>query len=246
MQHFFVKPEQIKEGLVYIQGNDVNHIKNVLRMKIAEEIEINDGNGCKYIATILTMDSMEVIASIKEVFQSDTELAIEVFLFQGLPKGDKMELIVEKSVELGVKTIIPVEMKRSIVKLDEKKKLKKVEKWNSVATSAAKQSARGVIPKVEKVMTFTEALEIAQNLNHVLVPYELAEGMDDTKKALDLLEKQDSVGVFIGPEGGFELSEIEKALEMGAKPISLGKRILRTETAGITALSILMYHIETK
>lgn len=245
MQHFFVKPEQINENRIYITGQDVNHIKNVLRMKIGEEIEINDGNSKKYLGSVAEMSTDEIVVEIQSTSTSDTELNSDIYLFQGLPKGDKMELIVEKSVELGVKTIIPVETKRAIVKLDDKKKQKKVEKWNGVALSAAKQSARGCVPTVEPVMSINNAFEKAKELDHVLVPYELAKGMVDTKQAINNIKLGESIGIFIGPEGGFDDGEIEKALATGAKPISLGSRILRTETAGITTLSILMYHLET-
>lgn len=245
MQHFFIKPEQIIDNKIHITGQDVNHIKNVLRMKIGEEIEVNDGTSNKYLGAVIEMSSDEILVEIQSTSISDTELSSDIYLFQGLPKGDKMELIVEKAVELGVKSIIPVETKRAIVKLDDKKKQKKVEKWNSVALSAAKQSARGCVPTVEPVMSINNAFEKAKELDHVLVPYELAKGMNDTKSAIDAIKPGDSVGIFIGPEGGFDAVEIEKALATGAKPISLGSRILRTETAGITTLSILMYHLET-
>lgn len=245
MQHFFVNPEQVDGEYIHINGGDVNHIKNVLRMKLNEELEINDGQGKKYLGTIDEFAQDIVIVKIVSVSESDTELPCQIYLFQGLPKGDKMELIVEKSVELGVSKIIPVETKRAIVKLDSKKRIKKVEKWNSVCKTAAKQSVRGLIPVVENVMTFKEAIEVAKECDHVLVPYELAKGMCETKEAISAVVKGDIVAVFIGPEGGFDSGEIELALANGAKPISLGKRILRTETAGITALSILMYHMET-
>lgn len=245
MQHFFVNEEQIIQNNIYITGQDVNHIKNVLRMKLGEEIEINDGYGNKYLGKILDMSNEKIIIDILLREETITELPSEIHLFQGLPKGDKMELIVEKAVELGVKSIIPVETKRAIVKLDEKKKQKKIDKWNGVALTAAKQSARGVVPVVGPVLSMAEALEIGQTLDHVLVPYELAKGMEDTRNAIDVIKKGDSVGIFIGPEGGFDEDEIQKALITGAKPISLGSRILRTETAGLTTLSILMYHLET-
>lgn len=245
MQHFFVKSDQIKDHKIYINGQDVNHIKNVLRMKIGEELEVNDGTSQTYLGSIKEISADEIIVEILSSTTSNTELSSKVYLFQGLPKGDKMELIVEKAVELGVTSIIPMETKRAIVKLDDKKKQKKVDKWNSVALAAAKQSARGCVPTVEPVMTIANALEKAKELNHVLVPYELAKGMEDTKKAIDKIKPRDSIGIFIGPEGGFDVLEIEKALATGAKPISLGSRILRTETAGITTLSILMYHLET-
>ncbi len=244
MQHFFVKPEQVEGDLIRIQGTDVNHIKNVLRMKLGEELEINDGNNIKYVGSIQAMDGSEVLVSIKKKTNSNTELSSEIFLFQGLPKGDKMELIVQKAVELGVTELIPVSMKRCVVKLDAKKQDKKVERWSGIATSAAKQAARGIVPKVSNVMTYKEALYYASKLNHVLVPYELAEGMKETKQIIESIKPGESIGVFIGPEGGFDIEEIQMAMELGMKPITLGRRILRTETAGLTTLSILMFHLE--
>lgn len=156
-----------------------------------------------------------------------------------------MELIVQKAVELGVYEIIPVSTKRAVVKLDAKKAGKKVERWNSIAEGGAKQSGRTVIPKVREVMTYKEALTYAKTLDIVLVPYELADGMNKTKEIIGRIEKGQSIGIFIGPEGGFEKEEVEQAMETGAEPITLGKRILRTETAGLTILSILMYHLES-
>ncbi len=245
MHHFFVTPEQVRENSIHIEGSDVNHIKNVLRMKIGEELQISDGYNKKYLCEIESMTSDEVCALIKEEQYADNELPSKIYLFQGLPKSDKMELIVQKAVELGAYEIIPVATKRAVVKLDAKKASKKVERWNSIAESGAKQSGRNVIPKVTDVMTWKEALEYAKALDVVLIPYELAEGMQETKDIISKIQQGQSVGIFIGPEGGFETSEVELAMEYGAKPITLGKRILRTETAGLTTLSILMYHLES-
>lgn len=245
MHHFFVIPDQIKEEKIYIEGSDVNHIKNVLRMKIGEELQISDGNNRKYLCEIESMSSEEVCAIIKEEQAVDTELPSKVYLFQGLPKSDKMELIVQKAVELGVFEIVPVATKRAVVKLDDKKAAKKVERWNSIAEGGAKQSGRNVIPKVAQVMSFKEAFAFAKELDVVLIPYELAEGMQETKRVIENIKPGQSVGIFIGPEGGFELAEVEYAISQGAKSITLGKRILRTETAGLTTLSILMYHLES-
>ncbi len=244
MHHFFVTPEQVKEDRIQIEGSDVNHIKNVLRMKIGEELHISDGNNKKYLCEIAKVSADMVLAQIKEELASDTELPSKIYLFQGLPKGDKMELIVQKAVELGVYEIIPVSTKRAVVKLDDKKAAKKVERWNSISEGGAKQSGRNMVPKVKKVMTYKEAMQYAKDLDVVLLPYELAEGMEDTKQCIEAVRPGMSVGIFIGPEGGFETSEVEYALEQGAKAITLGRRILRTETAGLTILSILMYHLE--
>ena len=246
MHHFFVTPEQVKENQILVQGSDVNHIKNVLRMKVGEELHISDGNNKKYLCEIETMSAEEVKVLIKEVLESDTELPSKIYLFQGLPKSDKMELIIQKAVELGAYEIIPVATKRAVVKLDDKKAGKKVERWNSIAEGGAKQSGRNVVPKVANVMSFKEALRYAERLDVVLIPYELAEGMEETRAIIGNIQPGQSVGVFIGPEGGFETTEVEQALAMGAKAVTLGKRILRTETAGLTTLSILMYHLESE
>ena len=244
MHHFFVTPEQVKEENIWIEGSDVNHIKNVLRMKIGEELHISDGNNNKYLCEISAISSELVCALIKEELVSDTELPSKIYLFQGLPKSDKMELIIQKAVELGVYEIVPVATKRAVVKLDDKKATKKVERWNSISEGGAKQSGRNVIPKVNPVMSYKEAMQYAKTLDVVLIPYELAEGMDETRQVIETIRPGQSVGIFIGPEGGFETEEVEYAISQGAKAITLGKRILRTETAGLTTLSILMYHLE--
>lgn len=244
MQHFFVIPDQVQEDKIYIEGSDVNHIKNVLRMRVSEEVTINDGNNQSYLCKIRTFEDEQVVLDIIESKTTDSELPSKIYLFQGLPKQDKMELIVQKAVELGAYQVIPVATKRAVVKLDEKKAAKKVTRWQQIAESAAKQAGRGYIPEVHEVMNYREALEYAKSLDVVLIPYELAEGMRETKEILASIKKGDSIGVFIGPEGGFEREEVEKAIEMGAKVITLGKRILRTETAGLTTLSVLMFQIE--
>jgi len=246
MYHFFVTPEQVKGKEIWIEGSDVNHIKNVLRMKNGEELQISDGNNKKYHCEIVSITSESVCVNIIEELESDTELPSKIYLFQALPKSDKMELIVQKAVELGAYEIIPVETKRAVVKLDDKRAAKKVERWNSIAEGGAKQSGRNVIPKVKPVMTYKEAIQYAKSLDVLLIPYELAEGMDETRKIVESILPGHSIGIFIGPEGGFETAEVEYAIENGAKAITLGKRILRTETAGLTTLSILMYQLESK
>lgn len=246
MQHFFVTPEQVRERKIYIEGSDVNHMKNVLRMRIGEVLEVSDGNNHKYCCHIEAFEQGLVVLEIDEEQSTDTELPSRICLFQGLPKGDKMELIIQKAVELGASEVIPVSTRRSIVKLDAKKAAKKVERWQEIARSAAKQSGRGVIPEVSEVLGFKEALEYAKTLDVVLIPYELAEGMKTTRTVIESIRPGQSVGIFIGPEGGFEKEEVEQAIAVGAKEITLGRRILRTETAGMTMLSILMYHLENE
>ena len=155
-----------------------------------------------------------------------------------------MELIIQKAVELGAWEVIPVATKRAVVKLDQKKAAKKRERWSGISESAAKQAGRNVIPEIKQVMNFQEALSYAKSLDVLLIPYELAEGMQATKERIQAIQPGQSVGIFIGPEGGFEQEEVKLAMEAGAYPITLGRRILRTETAGMTMLSVLMYHLE--
>lgn len=244
MQHFFVTPDKVCESQIFIEGTDVNHMKNVLRMKSGEKVEVSDGTGNQYLCEVSGYESDHAVLNIIQRREADTELQSKLYLFQGLPKNDKMELIVQKAVELGVYEVIPVEMKRCVVKLDAKKAGKKIERWNSISESAAKQAGRSIIPKVTEVMTYQEALEKAGHLEQVFVPYELAKDIKETKKMLDNVKSGQSIGIFIGPEGGFEKEEIEKAIESGAHPITLGRRILRTETAGLAILSILMFGLE--
>lgn len=245
MQHFFVEPSAIQNKKILITGSDVNHIKNVLRMKVGEEISVSNGvDNNDYRCEIESITDSEVICNLMFIKEDGLELKTKIFLFQGLPKSDKMELIIQKAVELGVYEIIPIATKRAVVKLDDKKAKSKVQRWQGISEAAAKQSKRAIIPEVKEVMSYKEALNYAKKLNMVLIPYELSEGMAETKKCVDEAVKKESVGIFIGPEGGFAEEEITDAVNIGASPISLGKRILRTETAGMTALSILMYNLE--
>lgn len=246
MQQFFAEPSWIKENKVYMQGADVNHMKNVLRMKPGEDVRINDGMGKTYLCCISAYEEKGAVLDIFKELDAETELPSRIVLFQGLPKGDKMEWIVQKAVELGAYSIVPFAAKRSVVKLDEKKAAKKQERWQAIAKGAAEQSGRSIIPEVQKVMTFAEALEAAKNLDVLLIPYELEQGMKETVKIIGNITPGQSVGIFIGPEGGFEEEEVGRAKKAGACPVTLGKRILRTETAGLTALSILMYHLESQ
>ncbi len=246
MQQFFAEPSWIRENKIFMQGSDVNHIRNVLRMKPGEDVRVNDGRGKTYLCCISSYEEQTAVLDILKELDSDTELPSRIILFQGLPKGDKMEWIVQKAVELGAYSIVPFAAKRSVVKLDEKKAVKKQARWQLIAKGAAEQSGRGIIPEVSTVRTFAEALGMAGELDVVLIPYELEEGMKETARVLENIECGQSVGIFIGPEGGFEEEEVERAKEAGAYAITLGKRILRTETAGLTTLSVLMYHLESR
>lgn len=245
MYQFFVDASQITDSTVTILGSDVNHIKNVLRMKAGEEIAVSNGqDGKEYRCGIVSLEEDRIICELRFVKEDGLELPSRVHLFQGLPKADKMELIIQKAVELGVYEIIPVETKRAVVKLDAKKAKSKTERWQAIAEAAAKQSKRRIVPAVTEPVTFTEALKRAADMEVKLIPYELAEGMEKTKEIIGGLPENVDIAIFIGPEGGFEEAEIVKATETGITPITLGKRILRTETAGFTVMAWIMYQLE--
>lgn len=245
MNQFFVEPGQIREKKIFITGKDVNHIKNVLRMKIGEELSVSNGcDGKEYRGIIEEFTDDAVVCALAFVKEDGVELPSKVYLYQGLPKADKMELIIQKAVELGVYEIIPVATKRAVVKLDEKKSKSKITRWQAISEAAAKQSKRAIIPNVADVLSFKEALKECQKAKVKVIPYELAEGMDKTKEIISDLKPGQEVAIFIGPEGGFDDAEIEAAIEAGVIPVTLGKRILRTETAGFTILSWIMYQLE--
>lgn len=245
MYQFFVDSSQIQDQKIIIMGSDVNHIKNVLRLKPGEEIAVKNGvDGREYRCGIEEFTQDSVICSLRFIKEEGVELPSKIFLFQGLPKADKMELIIQKSVELGVFEVIPLAVKRCVVKLDEKKAVAKIKRWQGIAEAAAKQSKRGIVPIVREPMAMREAVAYAQGMDVKLIPYELAGDMARTKEIIEAIRPGQSVAVFIGPEGGFEQSEVEEALAANIMPVTLGKRILRTETAGITVLSWLMYHLE--
>ncbi len=245
MYQFFVEPSQIQGNRIVITGSDFNHIKNVLRMKAGEEIAASTGiDGREYRCGIEDFSEKEVICTLRFIKEDGVELPSRIYLFQGLPKADKMELVVQKAVELGACEIIPMATGRAVVKLDEKKARAKTVRWQGIAEAAAKQSKRSIIPKVTGVMSMKEAVAYAEKADIRLIPYELAEDMAKTKKIINGIRPGESVAVFIGPEGGFEEKEVAAAMEGGCIPITLGMRILRTETAGFTVLSWLMYHLE--
>ena len=244
MHRFFAEPGNIGEKEIIITGADVNHIRNVLRMRADEEVLIADGRGAEYRCKLTDIGENEVRVQILWKLDGNAELTSAVTLFQGLPKSDKMDLIVQKCVELGVDRIVPVSTKRAVVKLDAKKEQTRLKRWNTISESAAKQSGRGVIPEVSGVMTFGKALEEAKKLDVLLIPYERAENMAETRRVMGSIQPGQSVGIFIGPEGGFEESEVEEAVAAGAQAITLGKRILRTETAGLAVMAMLGYLLE--
>ena len=244
MYHFFVKPEQISGDRAVITGPDVNHIGNVLRMKPGEKVLLSAGEDWEYLCRIEEITKEEVRLTVFEENRDVRELPARITLWQGLPKSDKMELIVQKAVELGVSRIVPVETKRCIVKLDPKKAENRVRRWQAIAESAAKQSGRHRIPEVGMPVSFREALMEAAADQVRLIPYELAEGMDATRKIIEEIPEDSRISVFIGPEGGFEETEIREAEALGFRPVTLGKRILRTETAGLVIISFLLLKLE--
>lgn len=242
MPKFFVENAEIQENECQVQlfGENEKHIKTVLRAKIGEEITVCDGAGMDYLCEIVSLED-GVTAKILEKMPCEAEPKTQITLYQGLPKADKMELIIQKCVELGVVKIVPVATTRAIVKLD-KKENKKIERWQKIAEAAAKQSGRGIIPQMgERVLTFAQAVQEAKALDLAIIPYEKEQEQD-----LHTIVKQfsgQSIGIFIGPEGGFAEEEITLAQQNGVQPVTLGKRILRTETAGMTTVAILLYEL---
>ena len=243
MYHFFVEEKQVNGENAYISGSDVNHIVNVLRMKIGEELLISVKGDWDYLCKIEEIENDRVNLKVLESMEQ-RELPIKLTLLQGIPKSDKLEMIIQKAIELGVSNIIPVKTNRVVVRIDEKKTQAKVNRWNAIAESAAKQSKRSIIPKVLKPQTIDNALEIVKDYGVKLLPYENADGIKKTKDILNSLDSKNNIAVFIGPEGGFEEAEVKKSTDSGFEVITLGKRILRTETAGLALLSNIMIRLE--
>lgn len=254
MPKFFVKNEQIKENEITINGEDVNHIKKVLRAKIGDELQIcNSQNGENFLCDIQSLDNEKINCIIKQKLEISTESNIKVTIFQGLPKADKMEYIIQKSVELGVTDITPVEMKRCVVKFDEKDKVKKQARWQKISEVAAKQCGRDIIPEINSLINIKNLCNLIEKYDIVLVAYEnekettLKEQLLKIKTDTINNKKQDEqvkIGIVIGPEGGLEPQDVELLKQNGAKVITLGKRILRTETVALNVLSIIMYELE--
>ena len=243
MHHFFINEDQIYGSSAYITGSDVNHIVNVLRMRAGEELLISVDGEWDYLCRIESIEPSRVNLYVLESTNT-RELPVKIVLLQGLPKSDKLELIIQKSVELGVSEIVPVITKRVVVKLEDKKKRARAERWNAIAKSAAKQSKRSIIPKVSEPLSFKSALEFAKDFDMKLLPYENAEGIKKTGELLETLTGKRNIVIFIGPEGGFEEREVYEAENFGFEAITLGKRILRCETAGLVLLSNIMIRLE--
>lgn len=244
MFNFFAKDPPDNNGRYIICGNDCNHIKNVLRMKIGDEFLVSY-NGKSSLCRLEAFEGDFISAISVDGFQRDNELKVNLQLFQGLPKSDKMELIIQKCTELGISEITPVQMNRSVVKLEEKKKKAKTERWQAIAESAAKQSKRSLIPTVNPPVSLNEVIRKIPDFDLFLVPYENENGMKETTDALKAIHPGMKIGFLIGPEGGFDEKEINSLITCGCKALSLGKRILRTETAAIATAAMLMLYCET-
>lgn len=246
MQKFFVEENQIEDNKIYIEGADVNHISNVLRLTPKEKIQICNKNTLEnYIVEIKEIQKEKIITNIVEKLQTSVESNVEIHLYQGLPKADKMELIIQKTTELGIYKIVPVDMIRCVVKLDEKDAKKKIERWQKIAEGAAKQSKRDIIPKIENKIKLKDILDKIAEYDAFLVAYE-DEEKNSLKDELKRLDKKENykIGILIGPEGGLDIKEVETLKDKGAKVVTLGKRILRTETAPIVITSNILYELE--
>lgn len=252
MPKFFVNNKQINGNKIFINGQDFIHLKEVLRIRIGQEIEVcNEDTSENFLCLINNINETNIECNIKEKINLNTESNIKISIFQGLPKADKMELIIQKSIELGAFDIYPVEMKRCVVKLNEKDKKKKIERWQKISYSAAKQSMRNIIPKVNDVININKLCEIINNYDIMLLAYEnekenfIKNEIENLKEKIkkENLQKL-NIGIIIGPEGGLDIKEVEILKQNGAKVISLGNRILRTETASLNILSIIMYELE--
>ena len=245
MTHFFISPDQISGNEARITGPDLNHMKNVLRMKPGERLSLSDGSAQQYICEIASYTDTEAVLRIVDIEGASAELPAEITLFQGLPKGEKFELILQKSTELGAVRIVPVSMARCVVKPDPKKEGKKLERYRKIVESAAKQSRRNRIPEVMPVMSLREAVSYASGQGmKLLFAYEKAEDSEETRRVIGSIRPGERIGIVIGPEGGFADEEAKSLRDAGAGTVTLGKRILRTETVPLYLLSVLAYQLE--
>ena len=249
MPRFFVRNEQVKEKTIEILGEDIKHIKNVLRKQIGDKLEIcNQDTKKSYICEIEKLEDKSILTKIIEELKKDDN-KISVDIYQGLPKADKMELIIQKSVELGVNAIIPVAIKRCVVKIDPKDEIKKITRWQKIAESAAKQSGRNTIPEVNNIVNIEKITQLIKKYDCVIVAYENEKENTIKHELLKLKEKVKTnskieIAIVIGPEGGLEEKDVELLKQNGAKIVTLGNRILRTETVALNVLSVIMYELE--
>jgi 16S rRNA (uracil1498-N3)-methyltransferase len=243
MSKFFVEPENIQGDNIFIYGEDVNHITKVLRLGPNNIIIVCDGNGKDYKVSIQEINKKEIKTKVLESSYSLSESPIRVALYQGIPKAGKMEYIIQKTTELGIDRIVPVTTRRTVVKIEDKKsEQKKVQRWQKVAYEAAKQSNRGRVPHVAYPISYEEALKQLSLMDINLMPYE-KEKTNHLKNVLKADMKAQSIGILIGPEGGFSDEEVQMSKDENLNIVTLGPRILRTETAGAAVLAILMYEL---
>lgn len=239
MHRFFIEKEQIEENKIKIIGNDVKHIKDVIRLRKGEKVEVVLEKEI-YICQIENLSKKEINLRVIEKYKGKNEPKREIVLYQGLAKGNKMDLIIQKATEIGVKKVYPLMSHRSIVRFkDEKREKSKVSRWNQIANEAAKQSKRDILPEVENIIDFDSMIQLLENEKNIIVPYE-----EEIKKSIGqslIKTNTQKVHLIIGPEGGFEEEEIKRLKDIGAHIVSLGPRILRTETAGIVAATIILY-----
>jgi 16S rRNA (uracil1498-N3)-methyltransferase len=240
---FFVPQNQVSGTTISITGGDVDHIRRVLRLKEGDEIDVLDGTGRVYAAKIREIKGKEVICEVITSRSAKSEPETKVTLIQSIPREQKMDILIQKCTELGVDRIIPAMSERTIIKLDEKKKASRISRWGRIAKEAAEQSARGMIPRIDEVQSLDEALKSSKDFDLCLIPWEMEEKAT-LKEVLRENHGAKSVLIAIGPEGGFSKAEVDLAINAGFKPVSLGKRILRTETAGIAVLAMVNYEFE--
>lgn len=244
MQRYFIQPNQFNDQSVNIIGDDVHHITKVLRSKAGDQIICSDGLGKDALVKIDRIESDMIIGTVVSIIKDTRESDINVIIAQALPKADKMDLIIQKGTEIGVRSFIPFTSERTIVQLNEKKEQKRIERWMKIAKEAAEQAHRSIIPDILPVINWKQLLnKIANDNIKTFIAYE----QEDTKSLYEALEQNSeakTILLVIGPEGGFSEKEIETATDMGAISISLGKRILRTETAGLVGAANIIYHLE--
>ena len=242
--HFFTDDDLTEAGKVYLDEDNTHHLLNVLRAGIGDQLEVSDACGRTYSCTILETESKAAVCSVDREIERNRELPCGITLFQSVAKGDKMDWVIQKAVELGVTRIVPVITGRTIARPDAKSAAHKVQRWSRIAESAAKQCGRAVIPEVSEVIMFPEAVSQAALCDRFIFPYECAAGMEHTREVFSSVQPGMTVSVMIGPEGGFKPSEVSEAKAAGAHILTLGSRILRTETAALTVLSWLVYQLE--
>lgn len=244
MHRFIADPDNIKDGHIRIEGEDFRHLNKVLRLGPGETIYVFDGSGREYEARLISTDKTGALAEITASYQTQAEAEVRLTLFQGLPKGEKMDLIIQKGVELGVHKIVPVITERTVVQLDRESGVKKAARWNKIAREAAKQCRRAIVPQVSEPLGFDEVLKESSKFGAALMLYE-----NESKKCLKeilkcyTIKKIKDIALLIGPEGGFSPCEADRCIESGFDVAGLGKRILRTETAAISVISIIMYEM---